>query len=173
MQTWWKRLVILTSLGGCAVQPVLIGSSGYEDTVKVSVIAERLGQQLRMTLQDYFPGRAPHHELKVKLETKRDSLMIEEDATTRRYQLTLKADFELLSLDQPSLKYHSTTEALASYNFLSVNDPIYGAADYSNIVAQEAATERALVLIAQKIRWQVISWLSQHHSGTETLKGGS
>ncbi len=130
---WWCRrrsvgvLAAALLLAGCGFQPLYGRSSdGAVDdelaSVKVQVIADRLGQQVHNYLLDRVnrKGRpaSPRYLLTVGLTLHKTRLGIERDETATRAKLELKADFRLSSIENEEVLVDQATRSTTSYNIV-------------------------------------------------------
>lgn len=145
---------ITTSLGACGFRPLLSqaeadGSVQRElAAVDISGLGGRLGQQLRIALEDNLDpassGTPPLYDLDIRLSSTNSAFAIQLDNTISRYNLTLTAGFVLRrNLDQNVL-YRSSVQRVASYN--------QRRAPFATLTAQQDAERRAAEEIADDIR---------------------
>lgn len=140
-------------LAGCGFQP-LYGRSpdGAVDdelaSVKIQVIADRLGQQVHNYLLDRInrKGRpaSPRYLLTVDLSLYKTRLGIERDETATRAKLELNADFRLSDVKSEEVLVDQATRSTTSYNIVD-----------SAIATRSAeldATDRAAREVSENIR---------------------
>jgi len=152
----------LALLGGCGFEP-LYGTRGRSttaaglQTVRISLIADRVGQQVRNVLLDRMnPGGEPSnpvYELEVSLTERREELGIRKDETATRANLTLLASFVLNRIEgeeEPSL----TGNARSTNSFNIVES------DFGTLAAESNARQRAAERLADEIAARVAIWFN-------------
>ncbi|MEZ5934407.1 MAG: LPS assembly lipoprotein LptE [Alphaproteobacteria bacterium] len=156
-----RRAVVLTgfalaasaSLGACGFRPLLTQADGESvrsqlAAVNISGLSSRLGQQLRIALEDNLDptssGAAPRYDLAVRLRRTNKALAIQLDSTITRYNLTLAVGFDLRRREDQALLYRSSVQRVASYNVRR--------APFATLTAKNDAERRAAKEIAGDIR---------------------
>ena len=155
---WLAVVMAFVTLGGCGFKPVYdtpgaAGSSamGRLHHLTVAPISDRAGVRLRAELERLFsPAAEPAtHTVYIDLETKSRVTAIEEDASVRRRNLQLTAEVRLVpaggALTMPEFK--TTVRANAGAEQLP--------SDFATLVSEGAAEQRAVELLAQRIRQQL------------------
>nr|WP_298798570.1 LPS assembly lipoprotein LptE [uncultured Acetobacter sp.] len=151
------------ALGGCGFQP-LYGERADEPQINaelkrvyVSNIPERLGQQVRLALQQNMAGDGPEepdgYKLSVQPSVSSESLDIHSDNTSGRVRMNGHAHWWLYSVEQyPKMLAQGDATALDGYT-----------ATYEQYFAQtmnnETATGRVAKALADQITQQVATWL--------------
>ena len=157
-----KRRVILltgcalfasTALGACGFRPLLSQTEGDNvrtrlAAVRVTGLGGRLGQQLKIALEDNLDptssGGPARYDLDIRLQNTNSALAIQLDNTITRYNLALTAGFQLTSRDDHQVLYQSSVRRVASYNVRR--------APFATLTAKQDAERRAAKEIADDIR---------------------
>jgi len=169
----WSRttlaLAALLALAGCGWQPLygqvhdangnaVGGNAGPRlATVHVLPIADRTGQNLYNELRDRINPQGvpatPQYDLVIKLAEHTTQLLILQDQTASRTNLTLNAAFTLYQRgsDKPVLK--GTSRSTTTYDLL--ND------EYATVQAMNDARRRGAQSLADDIATQLAVFLSQ------------
>jgi len=138
-------------LAGCNLRP-LHGSDAPQvqaelATTRIQPLANRLGQKLHNLLRDrinpYGQPLNPVYDLAVAVSRTETESGLREDETATRITLTLTAQYVLVTVQGAQEVTRGSTGAQAVYNILENR--------YSSLVSEEAAEERALVIIADAI----------------------
>lgn len=146
-------LALAGTLGACGFRPLLREDNGAGvrsqlAAVRVTGTGGRLGQQLRIALEDNLDptsiGPSPLYDLAIRLRTSNQALAIQLDSTTTRYNLTLSAGFDLKQRADGEILYRSAVQRVASYNVRR--------APFSTLTARQDAERRAAQEIADDIR---------------------
>lgn len=126
--------------------------------IKIKVISERSGQQLRnLLLTKLTPLGQPDHpkyELKVNLDYYRQELGIQKDATASRAQIKAKARFSLMRVSDRQAICSDDVEGISDFSILS-------SADFATLSAENNAREVVLEDIADSIRRRLAGCLSK------------
>ncbi len=154
-----RRLLVAAgtaaALAGCGFQPlygeVSEGGRVVADdlaAVRVAVVADRPGQQLRnLLLERLNPGgrpAEPTHRLTVDLDESEGSLATVDDGTVTRARLVVTAKARLIELASSEVVLERRHRATASYN---IQDDLFGSE-----VSVDSARERSLRDISEQIR---------------------
>ena len=165
-------LTSLSALGGCGWQPLYgkIGTGGGAvggnagpqlASVHIAPIADRVGQQLYNALRDRLnPGGAPaspHYDLVIRLEEHTQQLLVLEDQTATRIDLTLNANYFLYQRGNKTPVFQGHSRATTSYDLL--ND------EYATIQSTDDAHRRGALTLADDITTQVAVFLAQPTGG--------
>ena len=135
----------LLLLAGCGFEPVYGESHGAEvrgelQSVRVALIANRSGQQLRRYILDRIhPGDdvpSAAYQLEVGLTEIRQNYGIQRDKTATYSRLVLTGYYTLRDLKTQKAVLTGATNAYSSYNV--------AAAPFNTIVAENDARERAV-----------------------------
>ena len=139
-------LAALTLLTGCGFKPIY-GSAGASNvgtklsTIKVALIQDRIGQQLRNLLLDRInPGgtpRQPNYQLSVQIAQTKHELAVKKSEISTRANLVFTANFQLQGLGRFSDRsFSGNSKIVTSYNILSSN--------FGTLVAEKDARRRAV-----------------------------
>ncbi|MGI9417199.1 MAG: LPS assembly lipoprotein LptE [Geminicoccaceae bacterium] len=140
-------------LGACGFRPLLTSADdqsvrGQLAAVRVTGLGGRLGQQLRVALEDNLDptasGEPVRYDLAIRLSNTNSALAIQLDNTITRYNLTLTAGFTLQDRDDREVLYRSSVRRVASYNVRR--------APFATLTAKQDAERRAAEEIADDIR---------------------
>jgi len=155
----------LLLLSSCGFRPLLSESQPTTkalNSVEVSIIRDREGQQLRNRLLDFMN---PHgyaintkYRLDVQLVEAKRELSFRKDLVARRQELSLKAYFNVVDLNTGKVIFKNFSE---SYNSFSLG-PKSDFASFSSYISEKSARERMVEILAQDIRLQVGSFLLHH-----------
>lgn len=145
------------SLGACGFTPVYNSNTGAESAavkqsfsyVEVAPIPDKIGVDLRNELLDMLHvniGQSvPRYTLLVNTPSEQiKQTGIDRDATTTREQLRLKTSVKLIAKDSGRILFDRNFVSLTNYNILP--------SEYSTLIAQEDARERAMRQIADDIK---------------------
>ena len=138
-------------LGGCNLRPLYGKNEASLDAslqaTRILPLSDRLGQKLHNPLRErinpFGQPSNPVYNLAVDLTRTETESGIREDETATRITLTFSADYRLVTVEGKQTVAYGTTGAQAAYNILENR--------YSTLVSQQAAEERALVIIADAI----------------------
>lgn len=146
--------VVATSpLVACGFRPLLSQADGESvrnqlAAVRVTGLGGRLGQQLRVALEDNLDptssGEPVRYELAIRLRNTSSALAIQLDNTITRYNLALTAGFVLRERDDKEVLYRSSVRRVASYNLRR--------APFATLTAKKDAERRAAQEVADDIR---------------------
>jgi len=160
-RTGLAALLVVALLGGpaaCGFQP-LYGTKATRDravadlsSVAIEPIPDRVGQLVRNNLIDRMHTRGgdryPKYRLRVTLSTASEGLAVRSDDVVTRRNLTMTADYKILSADAKSLLFEGRTFAVAAYNI--------GDSEYANLAAQQDAYARTAREVSEEIKNQVV-----------------
>ena len=162
----------LAALGGCGWQPLYGrmnsgggaagGNAGPElAKVRIAPIADRVGQNLYNALRDRLnpggPPSSPRYDLVIRLEEHTQQLLVLEDQTATRIDLTLNASYYLYQRGTKTPVFHGQSRATTSYDLL--ND------EYATIQSTDDAHRRGALTLADDIATQVAVFLAQPTGG--------
>jgi LPS-assembly lipoprotein len=142
-------LLLLSLLPACGFSPVYgTVSSPNLAGVALANIPERAGQQLRLALADRLYGvKAPVtpalYALEVSLTRSTENLSIQRNDVATRARLTMTAYYTLRKRDTQEVVTKGRERSFVSYNILS--------GPYATITAEQSATERGVVELANMI----------------------
>ncbi len=165
----WSRTVALAGLAllaACGFEPLHAPRSGGGSvpaalaTVQIANIPDRSGQILRNYLRDEInphgvPGN-PRYRLDIFLTEQRADIGLRRDDIRTRTNLTLEAEYRLVSLADGKIVNQGRSRTLSSFDIL-IND-------YANVVSEQDAREQALRQIGADIRTR----LALHFRRVET-----
>lgn len=146
-------LLATAALGACGFRPLLVRADGESvrsqlAAIQVTGLSSRLGQQLRIALEDNLDptssGVAPRYDLAIRLRRTNKALAIQLDNTITRYNLTLAAGFDLIGREDQQVLYRSSVQRVASYNVRR--------APFATLSARNDAERRAAEEMAGDIR---------------------
>ena len=162
-------LFVVLLLGACGFRS-LYGTDATGDapgelaTIKVSPIADRLGQQLRNNLLDLLNPRGrpanPRYLLTVGLDQSTQRLAIEKDAFATRANLRLLANFSLQDPDSREIVLSGKSLVVSSYNILD--------SEFATLMAEKDAKTRAAREIAHDIRTRLAAFFVRQGGGEES-----
>jgi len=150
-------------LAACGFHPLYAESRRAADApalaaIKVMPIADRMGQQLELSLREQFN---PHgvsletrYQLSVTLAVSRADLGIQRDATATRGQVNVTAIIVLADAKTSKVLYRGSAHSLSAFNV--VNDA------FAAQVAQDDSDSRAVRDLADEIRTRIAIFLQQH-----------
>jgi LPS-assembly lipoprotein len=158
-----SRLILLIVaacplLSGCGFQPVYgtkndAGQLSASELhyIVIDPIPNRVGVRLRAELERLFspPMSPPQHTLDIRLNVESDVTAIDRDASVRRRNLKLIADVRLLRNGAAKEPPEFTTVVRANAGMEQLPS------DFSTLVSESAAEERAVERLAFQIRQQL------------------
>lgn len=152
-------------LSGCGFHP-LYGKQANPEVVpsladiKIDVIQDRVGQQLRNLLYSRLnPGgepAQPKYILEATLRESQESLAIQETEVATRASLNISVAYHLRDLTTGKTLYTSYSRASASYDLLQ--------SEYANLVAAQDAERRSLQVVADDITHRLSFYFTEDHS---------
>lgn len=172
---WWRKALTAAAAGfallavsACGFKPVydtpgLSGDNAMTALhhLTIAPIPNRAGVRLRSELEQLFsPPIAPStHTLHIKLDVKSQVTAIEEDASVRRRNIQMVAEVRLVpaggAITMP--EYQTTAYSNAGAEQLP--------SDFSTLVSEQAAEQRAVELLAQRIRQQLALHFANARAG--------
>ena|SRR5689334_15566576 len=156
-------LLLMLPLAACGFHPLYGESRRVADApalaaIKVLPIADRIGQQLELSLREQFNPRGlslePRYNLSITLAIARADLGIQRDATATRGQVSVTASMVLADAKTAKVLYRGAVHSLSSFNV--VNDA------FSAQVAQDDSDTRAMRDLADEIHTRVAIFLQEH-----------
>ncbi|PPQ28703.1 hypothetical protein CCS01_23700 [Rhodopila globiformis] len=172
----WFCLGAVAALGGCGFQPVYMptasGKTGAAarglQTVFVSNIPERPGQELRQALQERFgsdSGIPPRYDLRVSFGIGGEGIGILSDTIATRVRLTGNATWTLFAHDAARTRLASgSARSIDGFNII---DAQYFAADLETESVQKRIAEN----IADQIAMQLGIWF-RRQAAQQAAKAG-
>ncbi|MEN8236065.1 MAG: hypothetical protein ABFQ95_00720 [Pseudomonadota bacterium] len=152
-------------LVGCGFQPLYspegAGSINEQlQAIRVDIIADRSGQQLRNYLLDTMTPKGKKcpsvYRLKVELSENIRRLGFRRDNTPRHSELTVTADIKLTKVVEGGTVLNETRKAVASYSL----GPKAEFGSFSARTAQNDARKRALKILSEDIKLLLAGFLS-------------
>lgn len=157
---WSFRIASLSlglfALAGCGFEPLHAqrsGAPGPDDLaqVKIELIENRAGQELRNELLDRFnPDGTPseaRYRLRVQLREAETAVAIEKDDTASRSDLAIYAAYTLTSVPDGKVVLQGVSTGLNSYGVITNS--------YATLVGKQDAERRALRAVADDITARV------------------
>lgn len=159
--SWFKRVTAAAAatllLAGCGFHPLNGQASNGDSTVaemgqvKIELIADRSGQQLRNELLDRLnpngSPRAPKYRLEVKTTETDSAIAIEKDGTASRSTLSVFATFKLVSLKSGKDVLVGQSAGVNSYSIITNS--------YATLVGKNDARKRSITGLADDIATRV------------------
>jgi len=145
----------LLALGGCGFRPLHAsgGGAGHEALaqVRIDLIADRRGQQLRNALLDRFNPRgqapAPRYRLSVALQSRQIDTAIRRDETTRTVRFEVDAVYSLIALASSTVVQSGTSRAATTYSVFT--------SEFATLSAENDAQTRALRALADDLALRI------------------
>jgi LPS-assembly lipoprotein len=156
-------LLLMLPLAACGFHPLYAESHRVADepalaAIKVMPIADRMGQQLELSLREQLNPRGlslePRYQLSVTLAIARSDLGIQRDATATRGQVYVAASIVLADAKTSKVLYRGSARSLSAFNV--VNDA------FAAQVAQDDSDSRTVRDLADEIRTRIAIFLQQH-----------
>ena len=150
-------------LAACGFHPLYAETHRAADepalaAIKVMPIADRMGQQLELSLREQLN---PHglsletrYQLSITLAVSRADLGIQRDATATRGQVNVTAIIVLADAKTAKVLYRASAHSLSAFNV--VNDA------FAAQVAQDDSDLRTVRDLADEIRTRIAIFLQQH-----------
>jgi LPS-assembly lipoprotein len=146
--------LLVVGLAGCGWQPLYgkidgVGGNAGESLSEVHIlpIADRTGQNLYNALRDRMNPQGvpakPQYDLVINISERSDQLLILEDQTASRINLTLFADFRLYQRGNKNPVLAGRSQVTTSYDLL--NDP------FATVTSEEDAHRRGAQSLADEI----------------------
>ena len=156
-------------LGGCGFRPLHgtaeeggAGGAGPNALagIKINLIADRVGQDLRNQLLDRLTPRGqpdkPSHVLEVHLRETIRQLGIRSDATATYASLELGAESILLDATTGKPVFRAQSRSFNSYNIVR--------SAFANLLAEQDARRRAVIELAEDIQLRIGLFLTRRAS---------
>ncbi|HWK46851.1 MAG TPA: LPS assembly lipoprotein LptE [Stellaceae bacterium] len=151
-------------LAGCGFHPMYGSVSRDVDpdlaTVKITPIAERLGQVITTELQDGFNPSGmrvqPKYSLDVAVSKSRGDQLVRTDGTASRTEVSVYANFTLRRLADNATLIAGTVRSISGFDIMT--------SEYTNLVAGNTIELRAGSDLAEQIRTRIALYLQ---SGAE------
>jgi len=175
--SWFRltfALVALFAIGGCGWQP-LYGRLGQGDSatggdaapalasVHIAPIADRTGQNLYNALRDRMnpagaPGE-PRYDLVVSITEQTNQMLIQQDQTASRIDLTIYAHYALYQRGNSKPVLLGQSRAVTTYDLLSDSD------EFATIQSANDAHRRGANSLADDIANRLAVFLAQPSGG--------
>ncbi|MBK8909329.1 MAG: hypothetical protein IPM60_16085 [Rhodospirillales bacterium] len=174
---WFFRtgvVVLLLAAAGCGFRPMYGGAGDPEDVlgelseIKVAVIADRSGQQMRNALMDLLTPRGvpatPRYLLEVDLDEVISEVAVERTGLATRANLSVEAQFKLVDNRSGVVVLSDRSFATSSYNLLDT-------AQFSTLTSENDARRRTIDRIAREIRTRLgVHFASDHAAVADSLR---
>ena len=148
--------LVLFVLAACGFEPLhaqRTGAPGPDDLaqVKIELIEDRAGQELRNELLDRFDTAGkpsePRYRLQVKLRETETAVGIQRDGTAARSDLAIYAVYTLRSVSDGKIVTQGVSTGVNSYGIITDA--------YATLVGKQDAERRALRAVADDITTHV------------------
>lgn len=127
-------------------------------SIKIGLIADRSGQQLRNELLDkltpYGPPARAKYGLKVTLSEGTSGLAVKKSEIATRANLRVAANFSLTDRASAELLFSGSSFVVASYNILS--------SEFTTLIAEKDARARAIRGVAEDIQRRLAAYFRLH-----------
>lgn len=154
----------MLAVGGCGFHP-LYGKQANPDVVpsladiKIDVIQDRVGQQLRNLLFSRLNPEGeptqPKYILEAKHRESQTSLAIQETQVATRASLNISVTYHLRDLATGKVLFTSYSHASASYDLLQ--------SEYANLAAAQDAERRSLQVVADDMTRRLSFYFTEDH----------
>lgn len=151
-------ITALLTLQGCGFTPLYAtpGASEGLSAIQVEVPDGRVPFLLRQELDDdlaHDRASRPKYRLKVEIDQSRDPLGLLTDNTAQRYQLTLKASFQLIDAETGQVVHRGAI----------VSNVAYDASDapYAALAARQDVQNRLAADAARRIQIDLAAWAAR------------
>ncbi len=146
-------------LAGCGFQPLHSrdagGSAARLAEIRVTPIADRIGQQLHNLLLDKLtpmgPPAAPRYVLRVTLSESLQNLAVRKDEVATRANLVMRASITLVRVRDDAAVLEANAISANSYNILRQK--------FATLSAENDARARAVREISDEIRTRIAIYL--------------
>mgnify|MGYP005667822321 FL=1 len=145
--------LVLLLLSGCGFKS-LYGTHGKFDSptelsaIKISLIPDRIGQQVRNELLDLMTPHGapqyPHYILNVIVNESKKAFAFKKNAFATRADLRLTGSYNLLSSVNGKQLTSGTVYVISSYDVVS--------SDFATVSAEKNARERNILQLSEDIR---------------------
>jgi LPS-assembly lipoprotein len=147
---------LMPLLAGCGFHPLYSQTGnpqafGQFAAITVTPIPEDVGYELRNDLLDLFASQAsavkPLYQLSVGLDEKSAGVALRNNADITRYNYTLTAHYQLVSLSDQKMLTSGNITTFTAYNVAS--------SPYATVSAERDAKTRAASDVAERIRTEL------------------
>jgi len=154
-------LILAAGLAGCGFRPLYgsQGGAGREDLarVRIDLIPDRIGQQLRNELLDRFnprgEARDAQYRLGVVVRMRRVDTAIRRDETTRTVRLEVDAQYSLIELATSSVVQSGVSRAATTFTVFT--------SEFATLSAENDARERAVREVADDLALRIGAFLAR------------
>lgn len=172
---WWSRagavFMVVAAVAGCGFRPMYGGAGDPDDVlgelgeIKVAVIPDRSGQQMRNALMDLLTPRGasatPRYILEIALDEVINEVAVERTGLATRANLSVEAQFKLVDNSSGVVVLSDRSFATSSYNLLDT-------AQFSTLTSEKDARQRTIDRIAREIRTRLgVYFAAQHASAVD------
>lgn len=165
---------VLFLLGGCGFQPLLSETGDTPqslETIKIDLIKDRLGQQLRNRLLELLTPSgvavSPRYVLKVQLSESEQEISFQKSLVARRKTMDIQGSLVLMSMETGKTLWTGTCKASTSFSLGATSD--FSA--LSAYASEEDARKQMVEILAQDIRLQMA--LALKEVGADSCVHGS
>lgn len=154
---------LVAILGACGFRPLhqepKEGTGNALKNIRIDPIANRAGQILRNELLSRITPsgtpKTPLYALGVTFSESTRNLAIRKDEVATRANMTLSAQFKLVSaVDEKKIMTSGIAQSIVSFNILRN--------DFATISSQNNARERGIKQLAREIQTRLAIYLSRH-----------
>lgn len=156
---------VVLVLAGCGFRPMYATSPSDNDVpdelsaIKVGLIADRSGQQLRNHLLDLLTPRGqpakPLYVLQVTLSERKREVALKSTGLATRTNVTVNARYALVSAGTGKVLTNGSARAFSSYNLTE--------SEFSNLTAEKDTLSRATRIIATDIRSRLGAYFAKNN----------
>lgn len=154
-------MILATGLTGCGFRPLYgsQGGAGREELarVRIDLIPDRIGQQLRNELLDRFnprgEARDAQYRLGVVVRTRRVDTAIRRDETTRTVRLEVDAQYSLIELANSTVPLTGVSRAATTFTVFT--------SEFATLSAENDARARAVREIADDLALRIGAFLAR------------
>lgn len=154
-------MILATGLTGCGFRPLYgsQGGAGREELarVRIDLIPDRIGQQLRNELLDRFnprgEARDAQYRLGVVVRTRRVDTAIRRDETTRTVRLEVDAQYSLIELANSTVALTGVSRAATTFTVFT--------SEFATLSAENDARARAVREIADDLALRIGAFLAR------------
>ncbi|MBM3597366.1 MAG: hypothetical protein FJX35_04085 [Alphaproteobacteria bacterium] len=166
MRATIAAMLVLMAASACGFEPLYATRGGRSaadglSEIKVNVISDRLGQQLRNELLDrlnpYGAAARPRYALDVSLRETRTELDLRRDATSTFSKFEIAADFALTDLQSGQVVLRGNSRSTTSITLLRQT--------FANLSAAEDARQRGVREISEDMRVRLADFMARRSAG--------
>jgi LPS-assembly lipoprotein len=161
-----SRLIVFLLIGflaGCGFKPMYAQTDNGAvandlAAIKINLIADRRGQELRNYLLDRLTPRGqpkkPVYRLGVEVEERVSNIAVERTGLPTRANLRMEAEYTLVNAADGAALVSGSARVISSFNLLD--------SDFSTLTSRNDASSRALESIADQIRTRLSTYFAAH-----------